>query len=206
MISARSTPLPPAEQTQVAEQPTSQPGGQPTPTPAEQPQPTTEPTEQPQADSVHAEMYEAINTIRTDPYLSEWPLEVDAGLEAAAQVYAEGGAWNTGLPVKPLLVEQNVRCRDFTVMTTGQPQLGPPQTERDRFIPTIQQYLPDFEAWAQANVDYANHLWWFIQWEYWDTLFLSSKYTHFGYGAAVIPELSSPKRGNHPGVIILCEK
>ena len=81
-----------------------------------------------------------------------------------------------------------------------------PSVERSQFIPAIEQFLPDFETWAQANEDYANHLWWWLQWESWDTLFLSGNWSHFGYGSTVDPKMSHPARGNHPGVMIVCEK
>ena len=95
--------------------PTETPPSTSTITPTEPPSivPTQIPDLTPTAvpDSIHTELYEVINTIRTNPYVGQFPLDVDPGLEAAAQNYAEGGAWNTGLRVQPLLFEQGVRCR-----------------------------------------------------------------------------------------------
>lgn len=66
-----------------------------TPTPTQPNEPT--PVELPS--SAHAEMYDAINTVRAA--VSEFPLEVDMGLEMAAQIHAERGAWNSGQSVEP---------------------------------------------------------------------------------------------------------
>ena len=89
--------------------PTTEPASTPIATPA--PEPTAAAPE-PEEKSVHAELYQAVNTIRGT--VSEFPLEVDLGLEAAAQIYAESGAGNTGSPrVTDLLFDQGVRCRDM---------------------------------------------------------------------------------------------
>jgi hypothetical protein len=65
--------------------------------------------------------------------------------------------------------------------------------------------LPEIREWATEHEDYATHLFWWLHWPEWDTLILGN-YTHMGYGAAVNPKMSHPARGNHPGVMIVCEK
>ena len=170
-----------------------------TPTPTQPLEPT--PTELPS--SAHAEMYDAINTVRAA--VSEFPLEVDMGLEMAAQIHAERGAWNSGLSVEPLLFDQGVQCRETTALTTGYPDPNPRKTRDETLAMASALYLPDAAAWAAANEDYATHLFWWMEWPDWDVLFLGN-YTHMGYGAVANPKMSHPARGNHPGVIILCRK
>ena len=167
--------------------------------------PTTEPTQTPTdtPSSIHAELYDAINTIRAA--VSEFPLEVKAGLETAAQIHAERGAWNSGLSVEPLLFDQGVQCRVSMVLTTGYPDPNPRKTREEALAMADALYLPDATIWATINKDYATHLFWWMEWPDWDTLFLGN-YTHMGYGSVVNPKMSHPARGNHPGVIILCQK
>ena len=103
--------------------------------------PTTEPTQTSTdtASSIHAELYDAINTIRAA--VNEFPLEVETGLEMAAQVHAERGAWNTGLSVEPLLFDQGVQCRDSTVLTTGYPDPNPRRTCEEALAMADAMYL-----------------------------------------------------------------
>ena len=43
-------------------------------------------------------------SFRSDAEMSEFPRELEPGLEADAHIYADGGAWNTGLRVESLHV------------------------------------------------------------------------------------------------------
>ena len=152
-------------------------------------------------ESPHASLYEFINETRAA--VSRFPLIPDSDLENVAQIHAERGAWNTGLSIEPLLFERNLRCREFTVLSTGYPRLNPPE-DRDRLMATAELYDPDFAAFAAAHEDKVNHLLWWLQWPEWDIL-ISADYTHVGYGATVIPKMSLPGR-SHPGVLVFCEK
>ena len=184
------------------------PALEPTATPA--PMPTPTPTEIPKSE--HTELYKVVNAIRANPYVGTFPLEVERGLEVVAQQYAEGQGWNTGglingKRVEALLLEQDVRCRHFWVLSTGIPGGNPYPTEPENLRIAMAGYLPDFEEWAATNEDYATHLlYWIDVKSYWENLFLSNQFTHMGYGAIADPTLSSTKRGNHPGVMIVCEK
>ena len=169
--------------------------------PAPTPESTVE-TQELDAESVHAEIYQAVNAVRAE--VSEFPMEVHLGLEAAAQIYADGGAWNGGPHVESLLFDQDVRCEKFQAMSTGYPS-NDIRKGREEQLVIAELYLPDVRAWSAQHEDYANHLLWWMQWPEWDTLILGH-YTHMGYGAAVNPKMSNATRGNHPGVMIVCEK
>ena len=190
------------------------PDSTPTSTPESAPDATLAPaeSEEAQSNSVHAELYEVVNTIRANPYVGQFPLEPSPGLEAVAQAYAEADAWNSGgmvngKRVETLLFEEGVRCRKFWILDTGLRGLGEYPTERPQLMAVAGQYIPDFEAWAADNEDFATHLLWWIDTDaHWKILFLGGRYTHMGYGAAVSEKLSHPDRGNHPGVMIVCEQ
>jgi hypothetical protein len=184
-------------------------GDEPSPTsvPAVQTAPVLAPTltvapmadpQEAEAVSVHAELYEAVNTIRAS--VSEFPLEVDFGLEAAAQRSVESGAGNTGVTsVADLLFDQGVRCRDVKVdsaPSSYRPEEGWPGQQ----VAVAESHLPGFAKWAEVHEDYATHLIWWMEWPSWDIIFLGSNWTHFGYGAAEAPQIG------HHGVIFLCEQ
>jgi len=165
-------------------------------TPTVMPTPTLEATVEPE--SVHGELYDAINTIRAS--VSEWPLEVDLGLEAAAQEYAETGAGNTGSPRVPdLLFDHGVRCKEMQLRRAPTSH-RPAENWEGQHIALGESHMPGFAGWADANEEYATHLLWWMEWPTWDTIFLGSNWTHFGYGAAEAPRIG------HEGVIFLCEK